>query len=286
MISFYRRATLLFMCLIPWLISSCTENPFGSDNEIISKRSVSGQVELVGSSSQSGVYVWLEGLSLGAYTNRDGRFELILPSPGSQPGGGLTGAAHLYYYVANYRLSSEQLILRNGEFLYSQWPLNERGEIEEPEVLTPLIDVSVRVSPSSFSTNYDSALEVTTLIDVRVEQQAILTISDDQSLISTVLVEKLGSNGSFLRTLLAGPGRETITTLERGRHEFKTTYFVTANFLPAGDYQIIPYIWVIQNEIPPALIESLGASFEQYNQEYIKIPFKRSGGLFSIVDAR
>lgn len=271
------------LCLLAAaLLLSCTENPFGSDSEISSKRTVSGTVELVGSSTQSGAYVWLEGLNLGTFTDREGNFEITLPSPGSQPGGGLTGAANLYYFVANYRLRSDQLILRNGEFLYSQGPLNEQGRLVDPVILTPLIDVDVQITPASFSTSYDSSLEVTTIIDVRVDEQQVLTVSTDLSVISVVLVEQLGSSGAFLRTLLSGPGRETITTLERGRHELKTRYFVTPNFLPAGSYQAIPYVWVLQDDLPAALIESLGAQYRQYSQDYIKIPFRRNGGQFSI----
>jgi len=118
------------------LAAGCTENPFDSGSEISAKTSVSGRVILLNSSSSEGVYVWLEGLNLGVFTGPNGDFLLRLPSPSSQPGGGFTGSANLYFYMANFQLDSTRLVLRGGEFLYSQGELNIRKHILLSALLT------------------------------------------------------------------------------------------------------------------------------------------------------
>ena len=60
-------------------------------------------------------------------------------------------------------------------------------------------------------------------------------------------------------------------------------YQDTSNF-PAGNYQMVPYILVKQSGIPADLLTSLGDNVYEFHQDYLNLPFKRSGGNFTIIE--
>jgi hypothetical protein len=45
-----------------------------------------------------------------------------------------------------------------------------------------------------------------------------------------------------------------------------------------GNYEMIPYLLVKHEPVPPNLIASLGNNAEAFGLEYLKIPFRREGG--------
>jgi hypothetical protein len=50
------------------------------------------------------------------------------------------------------------------------------------------------------------------------------------------------------------------------------------NVLTVGNYYVTPYIYVIQDEIPEALLLHLGSFTRQLHSDYLEIPFKRRDG--------
>ena len=54
---------------------NCTNNPFGNDEISDKGRKITGTVKLTDNSSPQGIYVWLEAIEVGTYTDADGFFE-------------------------------------------------------------------------------------------------------------------------------------------------------------------------------------------------------------------
>lgn len=269
--------SLMGLALVFILSSGCTHNPFGGDDEIPAKRTVSGQVNLERSENSGGLYIWLEGIDTGTFTDADGNFQLTLPPPASQPGGGFTGSADLYFYIANFRMDTTKLILRNGEFLYSQGEIDEKGNFRQPITIDKLMSINTTLSPASIDTAFNGTIQATITIDVWDSQIELQTIRSNLQYFAIAAVEKQNADPPFVRSFITG-AIKTDTTLGRGRHTFISDYFYQANFLPPGEYILMPYMWINQDNIPPGLIESLNAPYARYNENYVNLPFQRSGG--------
>lgn len=272
-------STGLILALV--LSSGCTHNPFGGDDEISSKRTVSGQVNLERSEDSGGLYVWMEGIDTGTFTDDEGNFQLTLPPPSSQPGGGFTGTADLYFYMANFKVDTANLILRNGEFLYSQEEIDEKGNFRQLRTMNKLLSINTSLSPASIDTGFSGNIRATITIDVWDLQVELQTVRSDFQYFAVAAMEKQNSNSPFVRSFIMG-ATKTDTTLTRGRHVFVSDYFYPSSFLPAGEFIIMPYMWINQDNIPPKLIESLDAPYARYNESYVNLPFQRSGGRLTV----
>lgn len=272
---------LMALVLVLVLSAGCTHNPFGGDDEISSKRTVSGQVNLERSDNSGGLYLWLEGIDTGTFSDREGNFQLTLPPPASQPGGGYTGSANLYFFMANFRMDSTKLILRNGEFLYSQGGIDEKGNFREQRNINKLMSINTTLSPASIDTSFSGIIRATITIDVWDSQIELQTVKSNFQYFAIAEVEKQNADPQFVRSFITGAIKAD-TTLTRGRHTFVSDYYYQPYFLPPGEYALMPYIWINQNNIPPKLIESLNAPYARYNESYVNLPFQRSGGKFIV----
>lgn len=261
--------------------SGCTHNPFGGDDEISAKRTVGGQVNLEQSENSGGLYIWLEGIDTGTFTDGEGNFQLTLPPPASQPGGGFTGTANLYFYMANFRMDTTKLILRNGEFLYSQGEIDEKGNFRQTRTMNKLMSINTSLSPASIDTAFSGNIRATITIDVWDSQIELQTIKSDFQYFAIAAVEKQNADPPFVRSFITG-AIKTDTTLSRGRHIFVSDYFYQSNFLPPGEYILMPYMWINQDNIPPGLIESLDAPYARYNESYVNLPFQHDGGKLEV----
>ncbi len=269
------------MAALLLLMANCTENPFGGESDISTKTTVSGRVILLNSSSSEGVYVWLEGLNVGVFTGPNGDFQLHLPSPSSQPGGGFTGSANLYFYMANFQPDSTRLVLRSGEFLYSQGELNENGELLHPRTLTKLLTVSTALRPSAIPTSYDSTLETIVTLQVLALQVELLAYGAGSNFLTLAEVQKINTAEAWVGSLYSG-FLQIDTTFFSGTYVFTTSYLLDPYFLTPGDYLVMPYIWVKQEHLPRGLIHSLGAAYEKFDLNYVNIPFQREGGRLTV----
>ena len=63
----------------------------------------------------------------------------------------------------------------------------------------------------------------------------------------------------------------------------RDTYFNINNY-SVGNYQMVPYTIVKQPEIPDDLLKSLGDNVSEFHQDYLNLPFKRSGEIFTIIE--
>jgi hypothetical protein len=281
-----RRAKSLTLLLAGIFAATfgCTENPFSNDKVSGGSRQVSGTVRLGDGQSAEGVYIWLDGFNLGSRADGSGRFQLILP-PRSAQGGEINGAFSLYFYAANYRLETSEVVVRSGEFAYDKGDINKNGELARAPVLAKFLRIVTTLSPATVSA---SALD-RVFATVRLEATSSDTV--------TVAFPGLFSDG-LAKALLKKSGSDEAILLYSNEFGFATSdlqivgiggFSRTIAFnlrgvsIPPGDYELIPYLLTRHEAVPARLIEKLGSNAEAFGKEYLQIPFRREGGSLKVL---
>src|SRR5262245_34856858 len=109
---------------------ACTSNPFG--NEEIKRpdyKIIGGRLALEDNTTPDDIYVWLGGTAISTRTDRNGDFQLSLPPSGNNGAIASGGVFDLYFYVANYRLSSAKIVVQNDGFLFGEADLDAGGRL-------------------------------------------------------------------------------------------------------------------------------------------------------------
>ena len=55
--------------------------------------------------------------------------------------------------------------------------------------------------------------------------------------------------------------------------------------LPVGNYFVVPYLRIIQENLPEALIQKIGENANKYHQDYLKIPIRQDMGHLIVTPA-
>ncbi len=75
-------------------------------------------------------------------------------------------------------------------------------------------------------------------------------------------------------------------SVERIGHEIrelKYDFYLRAGMLSIGEYEIVPFLMILQNNLPSGLLPSLGLEMEmEISPDFLKIPFRRKGGNFEV----
>lgn len=279
---------LLGLLSLALIMSRCTSNPIGEDEISFGKRELKGEVRLGNNANPEGVFVWLEGFDFDTTTDADGRFSFVLPPPAAQPGGGLSGGFRLYFYMANYKLDSVSVFVRNGEFLYSTDNINSAGELALPRHLVQILNIRSIMFPDSVRRDET--------ISIIVKFQFSTTRSD------TALVYMPGVVNGFLNPILFH-NRDTDETLifssTNAGHSSGDTLKVTNNGpvelirvvnaavqdFPVGTYEAVPFLFVLQDGIPRELANNIRVDIRALGPDYLDIPFVRQHGLMTVLAA-
>jgi len=273
-------------------LSGCVENPFGEDKISPGSRQISGSVQLHDGSSPEGVYVWLESFNIGTYTDENGRFQVTLPPPRSEgTPGGVSGVFDLYFYLANYRLTSSRVIVGNGTFTYAKGDINKDGELIGPKILTRFLNISTQVTPPVIGGDSDSTAYVKIYVKITL-QATIDTVTVvfprlAKDLVGHVFLRKLDSDEVYiLTTNSVGYVTNSAELIGRSPYNRTMVFDLRPGAFSQGDYEVIPYLLVKHEIIPKELLESLGPNVEELGPNYLKIPFKREGGHFEVTDIK
>lgn len=268
-------------------LTYCTNSPF--DNEIETEaRTLAGEVQLNDlQDKRAGVYVWLEGLNLSTWTDVAGRFELELPR--TLEAERVSGVYRLYFYVANYGVHSVEAVVQNGRFLYGQADVYTNGELKKPIRLFKILNVKLLVDPPSVPQNYLGG------IDAQVTFQATLDT------VTVIIPKSVGGllGGLFFENAETGEihidipdiGAHTRETIRVGAEPTSRRQIFQLNganfrelFLTPGNYRVIPYFFIKQNELPEALLKSLGQDPQNLEPvpAYLKIPLRANEAILQI----
>ncbi len=282
-----KKYTIIFLLqfVILLLVVACSKNPFFKDNKFSSEKSkISGIVSLNDCSSPDNVLVWLEGFDLSTRTDSLGKFALTLPTPAAQPGGGLDGIYKLYFYLANYSLSSAQIVVHGGLLESANSDLGDNGELKKTQNLFRRVRIQVKVTPAVIHETDSTALDITVTLQADYEPVTVKFPYMLGNNLAAVFVQDINPAKQYLR-LINNAGyvtkQETVGTKPQ---EWHMIINYSLSMFPPGEYDIIPYLFIEQENVPAALWATLGEGIEEFSVDYLKIPFKRQNGRLTILE--
>lgn len=283
----YRWARAAAILVIVCCTTFCTNSPFGNDIET-EARTLAGEVQLNDPhDKKSGVYVWLEGLNISTRTDAAGRFELELPKTLETQK--VSGVYRVYFYIANYALHSVEAVVQNGRFLYGQADVYTNGELKKPIRLFKILNVKLLVDPPSVPQNYRAG------IDAQVTFQATLDT------VTVIIPKSVGGllGGLFFENAETGEihidipdvGARTRETIRVGTEPTSRRQIFQLNganfrelFLTPGNYRVIPYFFIQQEDLPDELLRSLGQDPQNLEPipAYLKIPLRANDAILQV----
>jgi len=277
----FARMLVIGIFLVGFL--SCTELPFGGNEISSGHRQIRGKVKLHDGSSPDNVYIWLSSFNIGTYTDKTGEFKLTLPPKSSMgSSGGISGTFDLYFYIANYKLASSQVVVRDGEFAYSRGDINKDGEIYETKVLRRFLRINTALSPASVSTNYTGSIEAKVTLQATIDSATVIVPESVGGMLGAIFVKKIDSHEVFTYKSVPITGTSSKFLVGLTSRSLNMTFNLILNPLPPGKYEVIPYLLIAHETIPEGLIESIGSNVKKLHPDYLNIPFKREGGEFEV----
>jgi len=270
-----------FFCFIIliFIISGCTSNPFLSDDAARDKHIVRGKVLLEHGDSPEDIYIWLEDLNISTRTNAHGEFSLALPRTDDLAG--YNNDLKLYYYVGNYAIQHSNLLVVNGVFEFGKYDINNDGFIEETIYLKKLIDITTTIDPEAFSEDYSDILKVDVNIINLDTNLLVIGRMTREGVLSGYIFREINSPATSAKRF------DLRSVVYRGYRLYEpvswTGSFVwEKNFLPSGIYEVYPYVFLRQSDLPQELLDSFGTDADQFTDAYLKIPFKHNSDLLTI----
>ncbi len=266
--------------------SGCTKSPLSEDKTALGTRQIRGAVTLDDGASPEGVYVWLQGFEVSAYTDAGGKFQLTLPAPSGQSI--LSGVFTAYFYLANYDLDSAKVFTRDGVFVYEKGDINKNGELNAPKRLQRLLRINTTVKRlNAVVTNEDS-----TVVEVSLQADAnpiVVTFPNacperecPVHRIGAVLLRNIATKDVYIIQMSPGATSRHLVTV--GRVPVTRTMYFSLNrvAIPPAVYEVIPYLLIERGDLPPGLLVSLGPNVLALGPDYLKIPFRREGGRLEV----
>ena len=245
--------------LICIMIYGCTSNPFWQDKptRLVTIR---GKVFLENRETEVPVYVFIEKLGIGGYTDLDHQFNIEINGLETSDGN-FSGEVKVFYFIHNYKIQYSRLAFSNGQLSSNQTDFDSDGNLISPVILTKLVKLDIYVN-NGWKRQSQDRLQLNLNINVKdSDLQIISTLSNydesknpsgiffyksreecyyDQDNIDLYQLNNLPSNSS---------------------HNW--IYFIEADDIdaPDGVYFIRPWFFIIQEEVPDNLYESLGLNY-------------------------
>ena len=263
-------------------VMRCTQNPFGGDKITSGHREITGSVYLHDGGDAEGVYVWLSGFNVGTYTNQSGDFSITLPRESGQGSmGGLSGVYNVYFYLANYYLDSAQVVVRDGEFVYSRANINNDGRLTPPVELERFLRIRTSMEPPHMQAAYTGPIRVSVTLSSNDSVTVILPKSLSGTL-GAVLVKRQDSEEVLIYAAVQNLNTRIPIIVSRTEKTISMDFNTLSSPLMPGDYMVIPYLLISHEPIPAELKQSLGSDVEELCPNYLKMPFRREGGNFLV----
>ncbi len=273
--------------LLLYFFAGCTSSPLGENQISLGKRQLKGSVLLSDGVPPSDIYVWLDGFNIGTRTDEKGHFDLVLPAPASQAGGGISGAFHIYYYLANYSLDSTLVGISKGEFIFGQNGVSSKGELVSPIRLPRKLKITTTAIPTFISVE-ELIMGTPRLVAISVELEAgndpVTVIFPKQSgdILGPMIFRNTETNEAiFLGSTITGiPSPDTLT-LQKSNLIRLVAVPMSPNLMPFGQYELIPFLYVKDDNVPDELIRSLGDGVFFLTANFLNLPMKRNTAVFS-----
>lgn len=232
-----------------------------------------------------GTFIWLEGFDSSTRVDSSGNFELSIPPKQAQGGtNGISGIFSIYYYIANYELASSNIVTRNSEFVFLSGDLNDIGELT-PVTLQRNLRIHTKVIPDSVSTDYTGFIDVEVSLVANNPVDVEFPFSVPRTL-GVILACCDSTNQIIIFKAYPNVLSSSIIEIKDSQITRSLSFTLATIDLPAGDYEIIPYLFVNRDDIPSELLLNLGNTVKALGREYLNMPLKRTGGSFEITTVR
>jgi hypothetical protein len=248
---------------------SCTSNPFWEDSPTIEMK-ITGEVLTENNQTNVPVSVWLETFDLYTTTDSVGYFSFSITNS-QTPNGSMNGPVNLYFFIHNYELDSVTAYFTNGMFSKEQTNFSEDGELLNPVEMKKILsgDVILHFNKNSIQTRdtLRVSFNLETHSAVSIDTYKYILQEDGSDFHSGLFFRSLTDNETVTIYRFNGIDQSGNSVEDKLRNltyveneSITWTYYLLSDSLnlSSGDYEVLPYLLVRQDQIPNGLIEALG----------------------------
>ncbi len=268
--------------LVGVLVMGCEKSPFNGDISNPLNQEVRGRVALSDAGSPEGIYVWMEDTPLSTTTNAAGEFVIALPPVASNSSVYANRVFNLYFYVANYKLSSAAVTVVNGEFLYAHGEVNPHGELIGTRFMAKLLNINTEIDPQVVLSNYSDYINVVVTLSAVSDSVEVVFPKLIGGELGAILFRNLESGRIFTDAPEINAGVRLVKKIGKEPETFSFSFDLKRGNLPIGRYEVIPYFLIEQARMPHGLLTSISQKAQEVGPDFLKIPFRRAGGQFAI----
>lgn len=274
----YGHIALVIAAFLYWV--NC-DNIFSSDEIGVDTRTITGTVKLSQESDVSNIYVYLDNLNLGVFTDVNGNFNLTLPPDLSAAGGAVSGVFNLYFYLATFNISSVKVAIQNGLFIFDQENLDKNGRVNPTPMLSKalIIETSVAGGYRGIPHAYSAKIKIT----AAGNQYPVDLPNASQEIIGGALIHHLDTDSVYTQIMYTAGYTQIyhFTAYQSGR-DFFLIFDSEDLHLPPGNYRVIPHVLPDYNDMAKKIAESMGIDPVVLGADYLKWPMRFSGGEITI----
>ena len=271
--------TLLVITVLT--LCTCTKNPFHNNGSVSDHYSIKGSVELDDGENPESLYVWLEIINIGTWTDTTGKFSLSLPSTESAEGG-QNGQFSLYAYAANYQHASTIVTVLDGQFVPGEDGLDDKGNLRTPLTLDKRLQISTAVKPSILELPANQTVEVTVTLNP-LDQQ--LTVQSRRAIVNRATAYTglfiVNENGEVAHKEDIESARMAEEPIGIDVKTWVISMDASSSNLSPGEYSVVPYM-LVKSDVPLGLLESMGKELLEFSADYLHLPMKRKDGTITI----
>jgi hypothetical protein len=257
------------------------ENPFSDDQIKGDNQTIHGKVTAIGAPSSANIYVWLDVIDVGTFTDSNGEFILKLPPKSTlNATGSVTGDFDLYFYTINYSLVKKKLVIRDGSFYYNNGDVDDTGRVKN----VSLVKTFNAETHASFKLpeqpGYQYGLSTTAHFTAKSNNFEINIPNGSMILLGGILIIDLESGEVYKHQLASGKNNDFIARLTSQEKIWSFHPNVGEEIVLRRDYQIVPYIFPYYPDLPAGLLESLGISEYKVDEKYLNLLFDATFATF------
>ncbi|MDZ7266067.1 MAG: carboxypeptidase-like regulatory domain-containing protein [candidate division KSB1 bacterium] len=267
--------------LLTLALMGCSSSPLSEQGIAQQSNELSGRVELSDGSPPADVYVWLEGSTVSTRTTATGEFSLHLPAAQSLL---IAGWHRLYFYLANYKLNWVEVLINNGRFVKGAGGVNARGELLDRVSLFKILEITTIVSPAVVPNVFEGPVDVQVSLQATLDSVTVVYPKSVGGLLGAIVLQRQEDGRVFADVPDVSARTRDYDRIGREVRSRRMVFNFTPNIVPPGHYEVIPYFFIEQENMPAGLLASLGEHVEEIGAEFLKIPAKRVGGRFVVTE--
>lgn len=276
-----KRLIVLFLLACPCLLTSC-KNIFSDDKIQLDRRIINGTVKLSQESDLQNIYVYLDGLDIGTFTDKNGKFSISLPpNLGSSTEGMTSGVFNLYFYLANFELKSAKVAVKDGNFIFGQAALDKNGYVMPSPFLSRSLTIESWVT--SGYKGSPNIYMVRTRMTAYKDGFPVDLPNASQELLGGALIKNITTGAVHSEiTFTAGYLRVYHFLANSTGKDFFLLFDSNSLLLEPGNYLVIPHILPNYDVIAQKIAASMGIDPALLTADYLKWPMRFTGGSVTI----